>query len=86
VLTPQEEHTLRLIELCTSIDDERFADSLRDGRPREPREYRRRRRWRLTAVLPVVAGGVFAHNHLVVTAVLMIIAVALACLGWFLPR
>lgn len=54
-------------------DDPRFARGLGEGRPRRPREYRRRRAWLALAVAlaAMVTGAVLPHGLLLAAGLVM---------------
>ncbi len=86
MLDPQEERKLRLIELVLGIDDARFVAGLREGRPREPREYRRRRYLRAGLAMPVpLLGLLLPGDPTYVLVGVLILVLLVGFIGWRLP-
>lgn len=82
MLSPDEERTLRMIELQIDHGDERFAEGLRTGSPCEPREYRRSR-WRVVAfVAPAAVLGLVVLGAPIPIIVAASLAALLGVLAW----
>jgi Flp pilus assembly protein TadB len=87
MIEPWIAHELHEIERRLCEDDRRFVDGFRRGRPRQPREYRRRSRWWLisaaSAAATVAALWIASVTHLVtvLSAALSIAAITFAALG-----
>ncbi|MZD04305.1 DUF3040 domain-containing protein [Streptomyces sp. SID5785] len=73
-----EDTELAVIEARLEADDPRFVRAVREGRPRRPREYDRRRAWAgVTAGLVLLGIGVLtAHGMLIAIA---LVATGAAC-------
>lgn len=76
MLSERERHLLELIEADLCAGDKRFADAMRAGRPKPPREYRRT--WGVVLMVLGLLGvvAVLVTGHWVAVLVLVVIAVA----------
>jgi hypothetical protein len=75
-MSPNDSDRLQAIALEISLEDPRFAAALGNGRPRLPREYRRRRAWML--LLLVGAAGMFAASVAIGRVYLVLAAISVA--------
>jgi hypothetical protein len=84
MLSERERQMLDLIEADLSAGDRRFADAMRVGRPRPPREYRRTWMFVLLVLGVLAFGVVLFTGHPM--AVVILTSVAIVGLIRFVSR
>jgi hypothetical protein len=78
-LSQQERDRLNAISRALQADDWRFWVAVRTGRPRAPKEYRRR--WRRLGLLILATAAVFAVALAEASPALLAVAVVLSTTG-----